>query len=67
MKKSKLIIGSMTLLLSLMGCSGGASHVSSTSTTMGQELQDLNVSYQQEIISKKQYERAKKEILKRYE
>ena len=36
-------------------------------TTMGQELMDLDESRKKGLISDKEYERAKKDILKRYD
>ena len=41
--------------------------VQATSTTMGQELQDLKKSLDEGIITEKEYERAKKDILKKYD
>ena len=38
-----------------------------TSTTMGQELQDLKKSLDEGIITEKEYERAKKDILNKYD
>lgn len=55
--------------LALGGCGGGDSEttIKSSNTTMGQELMDLDKSYKAGIISEKQYESAKKDILKKYE
>jgi len=66
------IVRSLTALaaatLITVGCGGGGAKVESvsTSTTMGQELKDLDEVYKQGTISEKEYERAKKDILKRY-
>ena len=54
----------------MIGCGGGGTKVESsnttTTTTMGQELMDLNASYEKGIITEKEYENAKKQIMKRY-
>lgn len=56
--------------LGLSACSGGGARVESrnvtTTTTMGQELMDLEQSYKQGIITQSEYEKARKSILKRY-
>jgi hypothetical protein len=59
----------LVLALSLAACGGGGAKtsVSSSSTTMGQELMDLNASYEQGLISAGQYNRAKKDILRKYD
>jgi hypothetical protein len=52
------------------GCGGGGAKVeaktTNTSTTMGQELMDIDAAYKQGIITQDQYDRSKKEILDRY-
>lgn len=50
----------------LGGCGGGTSSVQASTTTIGQELMDLQKSRDQGIVTEKEYERAKKDILKRY-
>lgn len=51
----------------LWNCGGGGARVQTTHTTMGQELQDLKKSFDEGIITQKEYERAKKDILKKYD
>ena len=60
-----------TILLAsalMVGCGGGGAKVESTTTTttMGKELMDLNESYEKGIITEKEYEKGKKQIMKRY-
>jgi uncharacterized membrane protein len=50
----------------LTACGGSDNTVVTTTTTQGQELQDLKKSYDQGIITEKEYENAKEEILDRY-
>jgi hypothetical protein len=52
---------------SLFSCGGGAKVQSEISTTsLGQELTDLEKAYEAGVINKKEYERAKKGLMKRY-
>lgn len=50
------------------GCCGGGSNVKSEttnfSTTLGQELSDLQKAYDQGVITEKQYREAKEKLLK---
>lgn len=49
-----------------VGCGGGGAQLQQSNTTLGQELTDLQTAYEKGIITQKEYEKAKKEILKRY-
>ncbi len=51
----------------LTGCGGGDSTVNNSSTTMGQELMDLDASYKKGIISEKEYKDMKEAIMDRYD
>jgi hypothetical protein len=53
-------------ILFLTGCGGGDSTVQNTTTTMGQELMDLEESYKKGIITEKEYKKAKSNIMDRY-
>lgn len=59
----------MLLVISLTGCGGGGAKVqtTSTSTTMGQELMDLDESYKKGILTEKEYNNAKENIMDRYD
>ncbi len=70
MKQSSILLA-ITLafsLLALQGCGGGGAKVNSTvtTTTMGQELQDLETTYNKGLLTEEEYKKARKAILKRY-
>lgn len=69
MKKVSLWVLFPALLVSTLltaGCGGGDSSVQAQTTTMGQELTDLKKAYDTGVINEKEYEKSKKNILKRY-
>jgi len=68
MRQIKFIL-LMLLVLSLTACGGGGADVKTTthSTTMGQELMDLDESYKKELLTEKEYNNAKKNIMDRYD
>lgn len=62
-----VICALLTLTLAACGGGGAKTNVNASSTTMGQELMDLNASYEQGLISAQEYKRAKKDILRKYD
>jgi hypothetical protein len=68
MKSCKILlcVGALAASIFLVGCSGGGSQVKSRPTTVGEELMDLDEAYKQGIITEKEYNRKKQEILKKY-
>ena len=66
---TSLRLSSLILLImfSLSGCGGGgaSSTMENRSTTTGQELLDLDKAHKQGIITQKEYDQKKKEIMKR--
>jgi len=55
----------MVMALGVAGCGGGGAEVKtqSYSTTLGQELKDLEEAYQKGIITEKQYKEAKEKLI----
>ena len=70
MNKSIYAVLTCMLLLTsgaLVGCGGGTTyHQAASNKTLGDELQDLDASYQKGIITQDQYETAKKKLIKKY-
>lgn len=51
----------------MAGCGGGAQvKQSTTATTLGQELQDLDDAYKKGLLSEKEYKDARKNLMKKY-
>lgn len=68
MKRQALLLMVMVYLtIALAGCGGGGAEVKShsTTTTVGQELMDLESAYKKGVITEKEYNSAKKKILER--
>lgn len=67
MKTLRLILVAAMIALApnFIGCGGGGARVQTQSTTKGQELMDLEQAYEKGIITEKEYNKQKKEILKR--
>ena len=47
-----------------IGCGGGGAEVKAKQTTLGQELTDLDKAYKEGIITEKEYNKAKQDLLK---
>lgn len=64
LKHTVLIICILAAVIA-SGCGGGADVKSTTrTTTLGQELMDLEKAYKQGIISEKEYKAAKEKLMK---
>jgi hypothetical protein len=64
-KRAGLLALSLIAATGLTGCGGGGATMEARSTTTGQELMDLDKAYKDGIITEKEYESKKKEIMKR--
>ena len=71
--RTLVALGLIFMLLSATacGCLGGGNgktkvETTTTTTTLGQELSDLQKAHESGAIDDKQYEKAKKELLKKY-
>jgi hypothetical protein len=59
-----IFAGGLTML---SGCGGGgATYQAASNKTLGQELQDLQQSYDKGIITKKEFDATKKKLIKKY-
>ncbi|MCU0562862.1 MAG: hypothetical protein MUE48_02795 [Desulfobacterales bacterium] len=71
MKSMKVL--ALVLLLAysgaMLGCGGGGADVkqSTTTTTLGKELQDLDEAYKKGLLNEKEYKEYRKKIMKKYE
>ncbi len=58
-----VVIMMVIMPLGLVGCGGGGAEVRTHTTTLGQELKDLEEAYQKGIITEKQYKNAKEKLI----
>jgi len=67
MIRTKLIL-LLVLVATLSACGGGGAKVqnTTTNTTMGRELIDLDESYKKGLLTEKEYKKAKKNIMGKY-
>ena len=55
----------LLVTFSLTGCGGGGAKVETRTTTTGQELLDLDKAYKEGLLTEKEYDKKKKEIMKK--
>jgi len=63
---SVLLVAGVILFASfnLTGCGGGGAEIIASSTTLGQELIDLQDAYDKGVITKEEFDKTKKKLLK---
>jgi hypothetical protein len=61
-----MLIGLIAVSVALTACGGGGAKVESKTktTTLGKELLDLDKAYKDGVITEKEYQKAKEELLK---
>jgi len=64
-KRMRLFALMLLMTFSLTGCGGGGATMEAKTTTTGQELLDLDKAYKAGLISEKDYDKKKKEIMKK--
>jgi uncharacterized membrane protein len=61
----RLFMLMLLVTFSLTGCGGGGANVEARTTTTGQELLDLDKAYKAGLMTEKEYDKKKKEIMKK--
>ena len=61
-----MLVGLIAASVALTGCGGGGAKVESKTktTTLGQELLDIDKAYKDGVITEKEYQKAKEQLLK---
>jgi hypothetical protein len=60
------LVLALTLYGGLASCGGSTANIDARTTTLGQELQDLDQAREQGLLSEKEYKQKRKAIMKRY-
>lgn len=66
LKMAAVLIFLAIPLFGFIGCGGGGAEIRQQTTTLGQELQDLDKAYKQGLLDEKEYQRIRKEVIKKH-
>lgn len=69
MKLFRIIIVVLFMAISLSGlsgCGGGGAEIRQQTTTLGQELKDLEGAYKQGLLTEKEYKKVRKQIIEKH-
>ena len=64
--KTAAFFAVLMLSVSLAGCGGGGAKIQQSTTTLGQELQDLDAAYKKGLLSDKEYKKAREDLIDKY-
>lgn len=64
-KVAAIIISLLIFAGAGIGCGGGGARLEASTSTLGQELTDLHKAYEQGIITEKEYNSKKKQLMKK--
>ena len=56
----------LSLPAGMAGCGGGGAEIKQQTTTLGQELQDLDDAYKKGLLSEKEYKELREELIDKY-
>jgi len=66
MKWIRVAVILLLMVMPLAGCGGGGASVKQSTTTLGQELQDLDDAYKKGLLSEKEYKKAKEDLIDKH-
>ena len=56
----------LAIPVGMFGCGGGGAQVKQQTTTLGQELKDLDDAYKKGLLDEKEYQKVRKELIKKH-
>jgi len=56
----------LSIPVGMFGCGGAKVRQQTTTTTLGQELKDLDDAYKKGLLNEKEYKKVRKELIEKY-